>query len=1054
MKIAHLSIERPVLAAVLSILIVLVGAIAYVALPVSQYPDIVPPTITVTASYPGVTSETAANTVATVLEQQINGVEDMLYMKSENTANGRTTIDITFRAGTDIDMAQVLVQNRVTNAEPSLPAPVVRRGVTVRQNSPDMMMAIHLVSPDGSRDNLYLSNYARTQVVDNILRLSGVGDARIIGERAYAMRVWLDPQRAQSYGLTADEVVQAIRENNSEVAAGTINAEPIEPKGAYRLDIQTTGRRIEADAYRRMIVKRGVDGRVVRLDDVARVELAAQDYSTTGYLDDTPALPIVVFQRPGSNALATAEALRQTMRDIGQTMPDGVAYRIVYAPTDYVDESIDKIYETILEAALLVILVVVLFLQNWRASIIPILAIPVSLIGTFAAMTAFGLSLNNLSLFGLVLAIGIVVDDAIVVVENVERYVRRGMSAREAAHRTMSEVGGALVAISLVLCAVFVPAVFITGMSGAFYRQFALTISIATLISLFVSLTLSPALSALLLKPHDPAGAGSGWRGRLLQPIHRAGAAFDRGFDRVAGGYGALTRRLLRLTSVMLILYVGLIGLTGWQFSSVPTGFIPSQDQGRLVNMIQLPPGATLERTERVVREAADRLAGVPGISHSMQFIGLDGTTFTNASNAGVIFALLAPFDERAAEGLTIQTIRRKAQRVLDTIPEARIRSVMPPPVRGIGRSGGWNLYLQDTGGLGLDALERSARAVIKHANQQATFGRVFTFFNQDTPRLDADIDRTRAEMLDVPVASVNRAIEIYLGESYVNDFNFLNRTYRVLVRADGPYRDEPSDINRIRARADNGAMVPLGSLLTLSETTGPVRVPHYNLYPAIGLQGTTADGFSSGDSIEAMETILHRMLPAGIDFEWTGIALQEQLAGNTAYIAFGLAVLFVFLLLAALYESWLLPFAVILIVPMCLLAAMTGIALRGMNNDIMVQIGLIVLIGLSCKNAILIVEFARQAEARGLGRLEATVEAARVRLRPILMTSLAFILGVVPLMIASGAGAELRRALGTAVFSGMIGVTLFGLLFTPVFYFVCRAGRHQSGDENAQRAD
>ena len=1038
MKLSHLCIERPVMAMVLSILVMLVGAIAYIVLPVTEYPDIVPPTITVTADYPGVTAETAGETVATPLEQRINGVEDMLYMKSENTADGQTTINVTFEAGTDIDQAQVLVQNRVTNATPSLPEPVVRRGVTVRQNSPSMLMAVHMVSPDGSRDNLYLSNYARSRVVDRLRRLSGVGDARIIGERAYAMRVWLDPERAQAYGLTASEVVDALRENNAEVAAGTINAEPIETKGAKRLSIQTRGRIRDTETYRQIIIKRGEDGRVVRLGDVARVELAAQDYTTKGYLNDQSALPIVTFQRPGSNALATAEKIRETMSDLGEDMPDGVDYRIVYAPTDFVEQAIDNIYITIFEAIILVVLVVVLFLQSWRASIIPILAIPVSLIGTFAVMSAFGMSLNNLSLFGLVLAIGIVVDDAIVVVENVERYVRQGLPAREAAHRTMREVGGALVAIALVLSAVFVPAAFITGMSGAFYRQFALTISVATLLSLFVSLTLSPALSAMLLKAPDP-DRKPGWRDRLMRPAHRAGAAFNRGFDRLAGGYGALTRRVLRMTTLMLVVYVGLIGLTGWQFSQVPTGFVPSQDQGRLVNLIQLPPGATLERTEAVVRDAADRLQDVPGIEHAMQFIGLDGTTFTNASNAGVIFALLEPFSERSDKGLTIRKIRSQAQQALNGIDEARIRSVMPPPVRGIGRSGGWNLYLQDEGNIGQDALEKTARSVIQRANEEPAFRRVFTFFNQDTPRLDADIDRTRAEMLDVPVANVNEALEIYLGERYVNDFNFLNRSYQVLVSADGPHRDEPEDVARIRTRSDNGAMVPLGSLLTLEDTTGPVRVPHYNLYPAIGLQGATAPGFSSGESIATMESVLEETLPAGVGYEWTGIALQEQLAGNTAYIAFGLAVVFVFLLLAMLYESWLLPLAVILIVPMCLLAAMLGVGLRDMTNNIMVQIGLIVLIGLASKNAILIVEFARQAEADGMGRLEATVEAARIRLRPILMTSLAFTLGVVPLMIATGAGAELRQSLGTAVFSGMLGVTLFGLLFTPVFYYACR---------------
>ena len=1048
MRFTHFFVERPIFATVLSVLIVLIGSIAYFSLPVAQYPEIAPPSISVTASYPGATAETAADTVATVLEQQINGVENMLYMKSENTADGRTSLNITFEQGTDLDTAQVLVQNRIAIAEPLLPEEVTRQGINVRKNSPDLMMVIHLLSPDGSRDNLYVSNYAKTQVVDRLARIDGVGEARIVAERAYAMRIWIDPERAQSFGMTATEVLAAVRTNNAQIAAGVINKQPLqESKGAFELSVETQGRLLTEDEFADIIVKRGDDGRVVRLKDLARVELAAQDYNNIGYLDDSLALPVVIFQRPGSNALETAEALRSEMRDIAKDIPTGLEYQIIYDPTQFIARSIEKIYHTIIEAILLVILVVMLFLQSWRASLIPIVAIPVSLIGTFAVMSALGVSLNNLSLFGLVLAIGIVVDDAIVVVENVERYIRDGFSPKEAAHKTMDEVGTALVAIAIVLTAVFIPAAFITGISGAFYQQFALTIATATIISLIVSLTLSPAMAALLLKPHqhEPPPA-KGVLGVAAHPFKAFGRGFNRSFEWLGDRYSAMTRRVLRIIALMLLIYVGLIVLTGWSFKQVPTGFIPEQDQGYLINVLQLPPGASLDRTDVVVREAATRLREVPGVAHAVQFVGLDGPTFTNASNSAVIFTPLDPFEERIAAGLTIDDIQGASQQALMQLDGAMAFAIKPPPVRGMGNAGGWKLYLQDRTGLGSERLEEVTQQVIGAANQTAGLSSVFTFYNSGTPRIYADIDRTRAEMLEVPVQNVIDTLEIYLGSRYINDFNFLNRTYRVVAQADGQYRDEQQDIAKLRTRSENGAMVPIGSIATFEETTGPIRVPHYNLYPAIEVQGNTAPGYSSGESIAIMENLLADTLPDGISYEWTELALQEKLAGNTAFLAFALAVVFVFLLLAALYESWLLPLAVILIVPMCLLAAISGVAFRGMDNNILVQIGFIVLIGLASKNAILIVEFAKQAEERGLSRIDAAVEAARTRLRPILMTSMAFILGVVPLVLASGAGAEMRQALGTAVFSGMIGVTLFGLLFTPVFYVVCRwlANRHQ----------
>lgn len=683
MKFTHFFVERPIFATVISVLIVLVGTIAYSNLPVAQYPEIAPPSISVTATYPGATAETAANTVATVLEQQINGVENMLYMKSENTADGRTSLNITFKPGTNLDIAQVLVQNRIAIAEPLLPEEVTRQGIDIRKNSPDLMMVIHILSSDGSRDNLYVSNYARTQVVDRLARIEGVGEARIVAERAYAMRIWIDPERAQAFGMTASEVVAALRENNTQIAAGTINREPIETKGGFELSVETQGRLLEEEEFRNIIVKRGEDGRTVRLRDLARVELAAQDYNNIGYLDDNLALPVVIFQRPGSNALETAEALRAEMQDIAQSMPYGVEYQIIYDPTQFIAKSIEKIYHTIIEAIILVILVVMLFLQSWRASIIPILAIPVSLVGTFAVMSMLGVSLNNLSLFGLVLAIGIVVDDAIVVVENVERYIRDGFSPREAAHKTMDEVGGALVAIAIVLTAVFIPTAFISGISGAFYQQFALTIATATIISLIVSLTLSPALSALLLKPHVEGHEPQGVWGKVSYPFRAFGHGFNRAFDWMGDRYSAMTRKLLRMLSIMLLIYAGLIVLTGYEFNKVPTGFIPEQDQGYLINVLQLPPGATLERTDAAAREASARLREVPGVAHAVLFVGLDGPTFTNASNSAVIFTPLDSFEDRIAAGITIDDIVAGSQQALSQVDAAMAFAIRPPPVRG-----------------------------------------------------------------------------------------------------------------------------------------------------------------------------------------------------------------------------------------------------------------------------------------------------------------------------------------------------------------------------------
>ena len=1042
-RFSHFFIDRPVFAAVLSILITLVGAASYVSLPVAQYPEIAPPTIQISASYPGASSETIADTVATPLEQEINGVDGMLYMVSQSTGDGRYSLNVVFKLGVDLDTAQVLVQNRVAAAEPRLPEPVRRLGVVTQKSSPDLMMVIHMYSDDGSRSQLYVSNYARTQVLDQLARIDGVGQARLFAERAYSMRVWLDPDRVASFKMTAGEVVAALRTNNVQVASGVMAQPPIATDGAYELAVRTQGRLIEPEQFENVVVKTTTDGAQVRLRDIGRVELGAQDYSNNGYLDKSVALPIAIFQQPGSNALETAAAVLEAVEQLSQSFPQGVAYDVIYNPTNYIEKSVDAVYVTIIEAVLLVVIVVLLFLQSLRASIIPILAIPVSLVGTFAVMAAFGYSLNNLSLFGLVLAIGIVVDDAIVVVENVERYLEEGLSPRDATRKTMEEVSGALIAIGMVLSAVFIPAAFIGGVSGQFFQQFAVTIAAATLISVLVSLTLSPALAALLLRPKNETaqprtGLGRVWA-LITAPFAAIGRGFNWGFERLTGAYARGVRSVIRVSALSLLVYVGLIGAAYWQFDRAPGGFIPPQNQGYLITVVQLPAGAKLDRTDAAIRKAVDTLLAHPGVAHTAAFAGLDGATFTNASNGGVIFVTFKDFATLEKLGLTQERMLGELQGALFEIQEANIFVVPPPPVRGIGNAGGWKLYVQDRRGRGLDALEQATGGLVGGAYEVGGLPRTFSLFNTATPQIYADIDRVKAEQLGVTPDRIFEALEVYLGSAFVNDFNFIGRTYRVTAQADGPFRDDPRDIQNLRTRTDGGEMMPIGSVATFRDITGPYRVARYNLYPAAAVQGATAPGVSTGEAIAKMETLAAERLPDGFDYEWTELALQEKLAGDTTVYVFLFAVVCVFLLLAAQYESWLLPLSVILIVPMCLLAAITGVLMRGMDNNILTQIGLVVLVGLASKNAILIVEFARQAEQRGLSRVEAAIEAARLRLRPILMTSFAFILGVLPLVIATGAGAEMRQALGTAVFFGMLGVTVFGLLFTPLFYVVCR---------------
>ncbi|MEO1721584.1 MAG: multidrug efflux RND transporter permease subunit [Pseudomonadota bacterium] len=1039
---SHFFIDRPIFAAVVSILLVIIGAVSYGSLPVTQYPEIAPPTIQVTASYPGASAETVADTVASVIEQEVNGVEDMLYMFSQSTGDGNMTLSVVFELGTDIDQAQVLVQNRVTSAEPRLPEEVRRQGVVTEKSSPDLMMVIHMLSPDGSRDQLYISNYAKSQVVDRLARIDGVGQATIFAERAYSMRVWLDPELVAARGLTAGEVLGALRANNTQVASGIINRLPVPDQRAFELQVVTDGRLIEPEAFAEVVVATDDQGGLIRIADIGRVELGAQDYSINGYLDGNTALPIGVFQRPGSNALDTADQILTLMDSLAEEFPDGVEYTVVYNPTEFIQQSIDEVNQTLFEAIALVILVIVIFLQSIRTAIIPVIAIPVSLVATFAAMALFGFSLNNLSLFGLVLAIGIVVDDAIVVVENMERFLREGMKPRDAARQTMTEVSGALVATSLVMMAVFLPVASVAGITGQFYQQFALTIAASTAISTVVSLTLSPALAVLFMRAPGDRGQGALARiGEIVSlPLTLFGKGFNWAFDKLAHGYAWLVRLILGGVAIALVVYAGLIWLAVDRFQAAPQGFIPAQDQGYLITVIQLPAGSALSRSDAVARRAEQIIQNHPAVEHTVPIVGLDGATFTNAPNVGVIFVPMKDFSWRTANGYPAGRVIGELQgQLFGQIKDAVIFLLEPPPVRGIGNSGGWKLYVQDERGRGLDALQEAAQAMAAAANGTEGIAGAFTLYNTGTPRIYADIDRVKSEIIGITAAQVNETLEVYLGSSFVNDFNFIGQTYRVTAQADGAFRASPEDIARLRTRSSSGDMAPIGAVATFEDRTGPWRVARYNLFNGAAIQGGTLPGVSTGQAIERLEAAAAETLPSGFGFEWTELALQEKLAAGNIGFLFGFAVVAVFLVLAAQYESWLLPLAVILIVPMCLLAAIEGVLFRGMDNNILTQIGLVVLVGLASKNAILIVEFAKQAEDRGLSRVEAAVDAARLRLRPILMTALSFILGVVPLVVATGAGAEMRQALGTAVFAGMIGVTVFGLFFTPVFYVFVR---------------
>lgn len=1027
----------------MSILAIIIGAISYFTLPVENYPQVAPPTIEVSATFPGADAKTVSDTVATPLEQSINGVENMIYMTSQSTNDGNMRLSITFELGTDLDIAQVQVQNRVQAVEPRLPEPVRRLGVTTEKNSPDLMMVVHLVSPEGVYDQTYIGNYAVLYIKDQIDRIQGVGSSFIFGASEYAMRIWLNPDRIAELDMSPNEVLNALREQNVQVASGTLNQSPVPAQNAYELSVQTQGRLDDASQFENIIVKSD-GGRIVRVKDVGRVELGAQNYITRGFLSGKPAVAIPIFQRPGSNALETADQIIALMDNLSKDFPRGLQHEIVYNPTEFVAQSIDAVYRTIFEAAMLVVIVILVFLQTWRAAVIPIVAIPVSLIGTFAVMSALGFSLNTLTLFGLVLAIGIVVDDAIVVVENMSRNLQKGMERKEAARKAMNEVGSALVATSLVLIAVFLPTTFLEGISGKFYQQFGTIVAVATVISTFVSLTLSPAIGALLLK-RDESNSRAAKKSLLKAPLRSFFSIFNRFLESLTSAYGWLTGKMIRLITLCLIIYAGLMAFTAWQFQQAPGGFIPQADQGYFIVALQLPPGSSLDRTEDVVLEASSIIGEIPGVDNAVGFAGFSGATFTNASNAAVIFTPLKSFEYRIANNISYEQILGQLRGKMAQIQEAFVVVIPPPPVRGVGRGGGFKMMVQDRAGNGLNALQQAAQKLAGAANQDPRLTSVFSFFEVSTPKIYLDIDRTRAEKLGVPISNIFDALQIYIGSVFVNDFNYLGRTFRVTAQADAPYRLTPDDVTRIRVMNKDGGLVPLGSVARPVNQSGSSRVPRYNLFPAAAVQGDTAQGVSSGEALTAMETLADEVLPDGFGYEWTEIALEQKKVGNTASIAFILAVTFVFLLLAAQYESWILPLAIILIVPMCLLSAISGINLDGLyfggtgENNIMSQIGFVVLIGLACKNAILIVEFANQMEKEGKDIYEAAVMGAKMRFRPILMTSFAFILGVVPLVTAEGAGAELRQALGITVFSGMIGVTVFGLLFTPVFYVLCR---------------
>ncbi|RRV10756.1 efflux RND transporter permease subunit [Pseudomonas sp. v388] len=1052
MNFSKFFISRPIFAAVLSLLVLIAGAISLFQLPISEYPEVVPPTVVVRANFPGANPKVIGETVASPLEQAITGVENMLYMSSQATADGKLTLTITFALGTDLDNAQVQVQNRVTRTEPKLPEEVTRIGITVDKASPDLTMVVHLTSPDDRYDMLYLSNYAVLNIKDELARLGGVGDVQLFGMGDYSLRVWLDPNKTASRNLTATDVVNAIREQNRQVAAGQLGAPPSPTATSFQMSINTQGRLVSEEEFENVVIRAGADGEITRLKDVARVELGSNQYALRSLLNNKPAVAIPIFQRPGSNAIDISNDVRAKMAELKQGFPEGMDYSIVYDPTIFVRGSIEAVIHTLFEALILVVLVVILFLQTWRASIIPLVAVPVSLIGTFAVMHMFGFSLNALSLFGLVLAIGIVVDDAIVVVENVERNIELGLEPVAATHKAMAEVTGPIIATALVLCAVFVPAAFISGLTGQFYKQFALTIAISTVISAFNSLTLSPALAAVLLKGHDaPKDRFSRFLDRMLGGwLFRP---FNRFFEKASHGYVGTVARVIRSSGIALLVYAGLMVLTWMGFSSTPTGFVPSQDKQYLVAFAQLPDAASLDRTEEVIKRMSDLAMQQPGVQDAIAFPGLSINGFTNSPNNGVVFVTLKPFDERKDPSMSANAIAGALNGKFASIQEAYMAIFPPPPVQGLGTIGGFRLQIEDRGNLGYDELYKETQNIIAKSRSVPELAGLFTSYTVNVPQVDAAIDREKAKTHGVAISDIFDTLQVYLGSLYANDFNRFGRTYQVNVQAEQQFRQDSDQIGQLKVRNNLGEMIPLATFVKVSDTAGPDRVMHYNGFITAEINGAAGPGFSSGQAQAAVEKLLEAELPNGMTYEWTDLTYQQILSGNTALFVFPLCVLLAFLVLAAQYESWSLPLAVILIVPMTLLSAIAGIIIAGSDNNIFTQIGLIVLVGLACKNAILIVEFAKDKQEEGMSPLDAVLEACRLRLRPILMTSFAFIMGVVPLVISSGAGAEMRHAMGVAVFSGMLGVTFFGLLLTPVFYVLIRNYVERQEARKAARA-
>ena len=1038
MNISKFFIDRPIFAGVLSILVLLAGLLAMFQLPISEYPEVVPPSVVVRAQYPGANPKVIAETVASPLEESINGVEDMLYMQSQANSDGNLTLTVNFKLGVDPDKAQQLVQNRVSQALPRLPPDVQRLGVTTAKSSPTLTLVVHLISPNDRYDITYLRNYAILNVKDRLARITGVGEVTVWGSGNYSMRVWLDPQKVAQRGMTASEVVAAIREQNVQVAAGVIGASPTAGDVPLQLNVNARGRLQTEEEFRDIILKTSPDGAVTYLSDVARVELDAQEYGLRSLLDNKQAVGMGIMQSPGANALDVSSQVRAAMAELAQDFPPGVEYRIEYDPTQFVRSSIEAVVHTLLEAIALVVLVVILFLQTWRASIIPLLAVPVSIVGTFALLLVFGYSINALSLFGMVLAIGIVVDDAIVVVENVERNIAAGLSPRDATYRAMREVSGPIIAIALTLCAVFVPLAFMTGLTGQFYKQFAMTIAISTVISAFNSLTLSPALAALLLKSHHDK---PDWLTRGMNRVFgRFFNWFNNMFGRASESYGTGVASVIRRKAGAMGVYAVLVAATIGVSYLVPGGFVPAQDKQYLIGFTQLPNGASLDRTEDVIRRMSDIALKEPGVQSAIAFPGLSINGFTNSSSAGIVFVTLKPFDERKSADLSGNAIAASLNQKFAAIQDSFIAVFPPPPVMGLGTLGGFKLQLEDRAALGYAELDKAKRAFLEKARQTPELGPTFSSYEINVPQLDVDLDRVKAKQLGVPVTEVFDTMQIYLGSMYVNDFNRFGRVFQVRAQADAPFRAHADDILQLKTRNAAGDMVPLSSLVTVKQTFGPEMVVRYNGYTAADINGGPAPGYSSDQAQAAAERVAAETLPRGVKFEWTDLTYQQILAGNAGLWVFPISVLLVFLVLAALYESLTLPLAVILIVPMSILAALTGVYLTGNDNNIFTQIGLMVLVGLSAKNAILIVEFARELEMNGRTPLEAAIEASRLRLRPILMTSIAFIMGVVPLVLSSGAGSEMRHAMGVAVFFGMLGVTLFGLFLTPVFYVLLRS--------------